>query len=81
LESGAGNDTKSAGFAEDFVAARITESLVAQSIGATASIEFCEETRQKLGALLSGRQVPDWRFVIDGPAHSGTSTILLHLEP
>jgi hypothetical protein len=66
-------------FSAVFSSAKVIESLVHQSIGfsvAPQSLQFADAMRRNSSAIISSADVDDWRFLIDGPAHSGKSTVL-----
>lgn len=58
---------------------RLIESLVQQSIGFTTSpnhLQFGEVLKQLAQNSVPFDDIDQWRIVVDGPAHSGKSTIL-----
>ncbi|OHT02544.1 hypothetical protein TRFO_30270 [Tritrichomonas foetus] len=68
-----------AAFSNAVSSGRLIESLVQQSIGFTKSpqhLDFSEYLKNFAQNAVSTEDIDQWRYVVDGPSHSGKSTIL-----
>jgi hypothetical protein len=70
------NPDQFAAFASTFSSAKAVEALVHQSIGFCQTLDFGDIMKQKSANALASVESTRWRFVVDGPPHSGRSTIL-----
>ncbi|EAY11619.1 hypothetical protein TVAG_081910 [Trichomonas vaginalis G3] len=69
-------------FCQTSTASRISASLISQSIGIQKNeedIDFYDEIKAKIEKIISQNQFDNWRFYIDGFAHTGKSTIMSFL--